>query len=289
MRGFRVIGSFAFAVTSAWLLIAGLSVLELLLAPAESGQPWRRRLFNLLYLPLLLAISLAVQPFFARAGSAAIGLFRGGLVAHVFVPRTLPGIVLFTLVFAFAWDLWRYWFHRLQHAVPLLWLSHRFHHDETAINVAANARIHGLSFVLSELLYLPFLVVFGALLPPFLVTFVLFRCWGFVLHLNVRLPFGRATRWIAGPQWHRVHHSIESRHQDKNFASLFPMIDVLFGTHYEPARDEYPRTGLSGERSAGQLREATVQPLVDAAAMVLATLRGRRRERLEGQVSTSLR
>jgi sterol desaturase/sphingolipid hydroxylase (fatty acid hydroxylase superfamily) len=46
------------------------------------------------------------------------------------------------------------------------------------------------------------------------------------------------------PRYHRVHHSLETRHWDKNFASLFPFWDIIFGTAYFPARSEYPKTGL---------------------------------------------
>jgi sterol desaturase/sphingolipid hydroxylase (fatty acid hydroxylase superfamily) len=54
---------------------------------------------------------------------------------------------------------------------------------------------------------------------------------------------------LLTPQMHRIHHSRESRHLDRNFAFIFPLWDVLFGTYYHPGPFEYPATGLaSGDR-----------------------------------------
>ena len=53
---------------------------------------------------------------------------------------------------------------------------------------------------------------------------------------------------ITGPQYHRIHHSFQLEHLDKNFAAFFPIWDILFGTYYHPGKDEFPSTGLlSGE------------------------------------------
>jgi hypothetical protein len=75
------------------------------------------------------------------------------------------------------------------------------------------------------------------------------------IHANLRLSLGPVSPVVAGPQLHRIHHSLEPRHRDRNYAAFFPLWDVLFGSYYAPKRDEYPRTGLAtGERvtSIGQ-------------------------------------
>lgn len=89
----------------------------------------------------------------------------------------------------------------------------------------------------------------------------MFRLWGFVNHANVRLGFGPLTSFVAGPQWHRIHHSVEAEHRDKNFSTFFPFIDRMFGTYYAPAPDEYPATGIGPERE-GFLMQATISPFV---------------------------
>ncbi|MFI4904937.1 MAG: sterol desaturase family protein, partial [Burkholderiales bacterium] len=73
--------------------------------------------------------------------------------------------------------------------------------------------------------------------------------WPYFIHANVRLPLGGLTRVVVGPQAHRIHHSLEDAHADRNFAAVFPLWDILFGTFCAPRAGEYPRTGLhSGER-----------------------------------------
>lgn len=58
--------------------------------------------------------------------------------------------------------------------------------------------------------------------------------WAVFLHANVRWTFG-PLRWvIATPHFHRWHHSRAPEARDKNFAALFPIWDVLFGTLYLP-------------------------------------------------------
>ena len=100
----------------------------------------------------------------------------------------------------------------------------------------------------------------------------MFRLWGVVNHANLRLNFGIFIPLISGPQWHRIHHSIEPEHQDKNFAAFFPFIDIIFGTYYRPQKDEYPDTGLVEETAESDLWGATFSPLIKWYEMVTGRL-----------------
>ena len=66
---------------------------------------------------------------------------------------------------------------------------------------------------------------------------------------------------IAGPQWHRIHHSLKAEHSNKNFAAFFPFIDLMFGTYYHPAQNDYPQTGLVHRNSETDLELATLSPV----------------------------
>jgi sterol desaturase/sphingolipid hydroxylase (fatty acid hydroxylase superfamily) len=77
-----------------------------------------------------------------------------------------------------------------------------------------------------------------------------FRLIESLSHTNVRLSFGRigATMFV-GPQFHRVHHSIEhasapfDRSRGCNFAVILPVWDVIFSTR---RRDlAFPQTGVA--------------------------------------------
>jgi len=203
---------------------------------------------------------------------------RGGIFARLQAERrTLIVEVCLALVFAVLWDVWQYWIHRWQHVSTLLWETHKFHHSDAALNASSQARHHALSYVLYLVTYAPMLLLFGTFAPHAAVSIIMFRLWGFVNHANVRVPFGLLTTLIAGPQWHRIHHSIQEEHFDRNFAALFPFIDRVFGTYYAPARDEYPPTGLPFQEER-MLRQATISPLVAWSSAILKTVRGRWRE-----------
>ena len=256
-----------------FILTVIFSLLEAL-APAERGQALSKRLFNLLYLPVALALILSLNFLIAPFYSRALGIAGGGLLPEFINAQSgFAANVLFALFFAVVFDIWQYWAHRLQHSVPFLWDTHMFHHSETALNSSTFARNHILSNLLLVILYLPFLILLGPQTPHFIALFLMFKLWGFVNHANVRVHLGPLTSIIAGPQWHRIHHSLYREHRNKNYATFFPFIDMLFGTYHRPARNEYPATGLSAEARDDFLREATILPFANWNKMTRRWLR----------------
>jgi len=216
-------------------------------------------LANYLYLPFYLAAVYLLQAAFTPYFSWVITATGGGVLARL---RTPLGEIVVTIVFALVWDLWQYWIHRWQHTSPILWESHKLHHSDTDISSSTQGRHHLLNYVLNLVCYAPILLLFGGFAPHAVGAFLMFRLWGFVNHANLRISFGPLTSVIAGPQWHRIHHSTQPEHLDKNFATFFPFIDRLFGTYYKPARNEYPPTGLVGGNSEPFVVQATVSPFL---------------------------
>jgi sterol desaturase/sphingolipid hydroxylase (fatty acid hydroxylase superfamily) len=82
-------------------------------------------------------------------------------------------------------------------------------------------------------------VIAGAV--PFLTFYAIF------LHANLCWDFGPFRYVIASPRFHRWHHTSELEGLDKNFAGLFPAIDLLFGTFYMPPGREPSVFGLTNE------------------------------------------
>lgn len=204
-----------------------------------------------------------LQFVFAPVFSFALVRTGGGFLPRLInPPRGFFDQLGLALAFAFVWDLWQYWVHRLQHVWPVFWQTHKFHHSETALNASVQARHHLFNYVLHTCLYLPLLLVWGSLSPHFAAAFVMFRLWGFINHANLRLDLGFLTPFISGPHWHRIHHSTVVDHYDKNFAAFFPFIDILFGTYYRPQKDEYPPTGIPADEFSGHLSEATIAPFI---------------------------
>lgn len=244
------------------LMLALVFYLPERLAPAEEGQPRAKRINNLIYTPVVIAVIFLIQPLFNPVFSFLLTSSGGGLLwGFISKPGGVMGQVIFAIAFAVFWDVWQYWVHRLQHSSNFLWQTHKFHHTETALNATSQARHHFLNNIPILIGYLPVVILFGAQQPHFLATFLMFRLWGFVNHANVRTNFGPLMPVIASPQWHRIHHSIQAEHLNRNFATFFPFIDILFGTYYAPRRGEYPPTGMP-EGDTGDLREASVAPLL---------------------------
>jgi sterol desaturase/sphingolipid hydroxylase (fatty acid hydroxylase superfamily) len=141
-------------------------------------------------------------------------------------------------------DLYHYTFHRLQHAIPFLWAMHSFHHSANALTFVTGARHLWMERVLASAV-LPIMPLLFQIPPDMqlilsLIYFIPDSC----AHLNVRFPMGRMITFVNSPQWHRIHHSAMPEHRDKNFASLLPLWDILFGTAWIPKPDEYPVTGF---------------------------------------------
>jgi sterol desaturase/sphingolipid hydroxylase (fatty acid hydroxylase superfamily) len=151
------------------------------------------------------------------------------------------------LVAALVTDFFFYWFHRLQHANRLLWPAHLLHHSDMALGVTTTHRTHFLEHVFVPFFMAsPMTVLFVLPAPDLVMIGILPAVWSNVVHMNVRIGFGRLWWLLASPQYHRIHHSIEPAHCDKNFAVWFPIWDVIFGTAYAPRRGEFPATGVDG-------------------------------------------
>ena len=69
-------------------------------------------------------------------------------------------------------------------------------------------------------------------LVPALVLFI-GSMWSFVIHANVRWRLGPVEQLISPPAFHHWHHS-RNDHIDRNFSSMVPLIDRVFGTYYLP-------------------------------------------------------
>jgi len=143
-------------------------------------------------------------------------------------------------------DLLAYWSHRMFHR-GALWRIHAVHHSSTDLDWLAAARVHPLNEVLSRAMQIVPLYLLGfrgealAALVPVLTLYAIF------VHANLRWDFGPLRYVIASPVFHRWHHTSQEEGLDKNFAGLFPWIDIVFGTFYMP-RDRQPeRFGLSGQ------------------------------------------
>jgi sterol desaturase/sphingolipid hydroxylase (fatty acid hydroxylase superfamily) len=233
------------------------------LLPAERGQPLRDIRLNVLYLPCYVVGTALLLP---PTTALLVGQLRthypqmfGLIPVDSLLEANLRGLA-YLLIYDFAY----YWFHRAQHRLRWLWSQHKLHHSDPSLNVTTSLRHHWLENSLRVFfMTLPMAVLFD-LTPTFSagVAFVL-SFWGFYIHTNLNLHFGAFNRVLCSPQLHRLHHSMREEHQDRNFAAIFPIYDILFGTYAAPRRGDVPETGLiSGERVT-TLWQANALPFVD--------------------------
>jgi sterol desaturase/sphingolipid hydroxylase (fatty acid hydroxylase superfamily) len=241
-------------------IYAGFLALERV-RPAEPHQAARAVWWNVQWWVLYSALSaLLVQGALGGLAPAVRRAFGGPLVA--LEPATSSaGLLAHSLLFLFVFDLFYYGFHRLQHTWPLLWEQHRLHHSERALNVTTTQRHHWLEEPLRVFfIVLPMGLAFD--IPRAQAGALAFglSLWGFFIHSNLRLRLGWLTPLLVGPQLHRIHHSIEPEHMDRNFAAFFPIWDIAFGSYWRPGKSEFPATGLRGEPPPASLVEASLAP-----------------------------
>jgi sterol desaturase/sphingolipid hydroxylase (fatty acid hydroxylase superfamily) len=228
------------------LMISGGMALEWLI-PARV-EPLSNAPLNIVFGAMMLFFAAALVPIQAiivRSSIDRIGW--SGLFDLGFDPGTsLVLAVCAMLVSALALDFFFYWFHRLQHS-GLLWPQHLLHHSDTALNVTTTQRAHFLEhFLIPIFMTLPLALLFRLPAVDLIWIAAIPAAWAYFVHMNIRVNFGPLWWLLTSPQYHRIHHSIEPKHFDRNFALWFPIWDLLFGTAYRPRAGEYPATGVSG-------------------------------------------
>jgi sterol desaturase/sphingolipid hydroxylase (fatty acid hydroxylase superfamily) len=169
----------------------------------------------------------------------------------------------------FVMDACFYAYHRAQHRFPILWAIHELHHADAELNVTTSLRTYWLEGPLQFLVVsLPALFLIGV--DPFAIAIFPFVSTVVLLfsHANLRLRLGWLTPIVVGPQLHRLHHSDLPKHQDRNFAQIFPILDVVFGTYRPPRPDEFPTTGTPTLASDAPVGAVLVRPFRLAARAV---------------------
>jgi sterol desaturase/sphingolipid hydroxylase (fatty acid hydroxylase superfamily) len=255
------------AVALSLLIIHGFE----LVLPAKRGQGYRSIRFNVLAAVTYLALTPIAHFLPGYIVTATVQAAHGPWLA-IDLSRVLAGqsgwlriplLLLFSLVSLFVFDFFYYWYHRLQHANGWLWEQHKLHHTDEAVNVTTSLRHHWTEGGFRGILIaMPMNILFKITPVESGVVTMLIAQWGYITHANVRLPLGPLSALLAGPQVHRIHHSIRSEHHNKNFCAFYPIWDILFGTFYWPHTDEFPETGVIGEIGRPGLMEVLFGPFI---------------------------
>ena len=240
---------------SEYLLIAALFAVFGLFEyarPAEAGQGWRGRLRNMAYMVIVLSIGtfLATMAFRFLPSAPRQLAYEGPLTSAARA---------FAIIFII--DFLYYWYHRLQHKVHALWMIHELHHSEGEMNIFTSYRTYWLEYpIQAVVITAPAFYLVGLETAALAIVVTVSTLFLMSSHSNIRLSLGPLTPVLVGPQLQRIHHSRLLEHRDQNFAQVFPIFDILFGTYYRPAPDEYPPTGTDELASDAHVLDTTTRP-----------------------------
>jgi sterol desaturase/sphingolipid hydroxylase (fatty acid hydroxylase superfamily) len=191
------------------------------------------------------AISHLFIQFFGIVTQKPAVLFFGWIgmdKVHVWV-QSLPFIPALLLAF-FSTDLFQYWAHRFFHTRVYLWRFHSIHHSTQNMDWLAGSRTHFIDiFFTRAMTFIP-LYVLGFSTTVFNVYIIFIAIHAVLIHANTRINFGFLKYIVTTPQYHHWHHCEDPKYYGHNFASIFPLIDILFGTYYLPGKEWPAGTGV---------------------------------------------
>ena len=176
---------------------------------------------------LLGGASLAeIDRWLANGGVALAPQFMRDAVSSLpFALQVLVGLAVADFTF--------YWGHRLFHVKPL-WYLHAIHHSPPTLDWLSAVRSHPIDDAIMAAIQTVPLLFLGFDPAVFVAVTPIVAVWSVFSHANVAWDLGPLKYAILTPRFHRWHHTSEEEGIDKNFAGLFPIWDIVFGTWYMP-------------------------------------------------------
>jgi sterol desaturase/sphingolipid hydroxylase (fatty acid hydroxylase superfamily) len=170
-------------------------------------------------------------------GSSVAGVVFGAASIALFATAAQHQVI--NIPFAWwAWalcfvldDLAYYVFHRAAHRVRWFWAAHVNHHSSQHYNLSTALRQTWTGFLAINFIFRLPLILFG--FPAKMLLFVggvnlIYQFW---IHTEA---IRRMPKWFEAvmntPSHHRVHHAVNPRYLDRNYAGVFIIWDKMFGT-----------------------------------------------------------
>lgn len=168
----------------------------------------------------------------------------------------LPVAVEFGIAFVlFDWSF--YWWHRLNHRVPLLWRFHNVHHADPDLDVTTSFRFHAVEIGYSSAFRATQVLLIGPAAWMYFIYELVFQVATVFHHSNVKLPVGverAVNRVFVTPRMHGVHHSHFHHETDSNYATVFSWWDRLHGSLRLNVAQQAIRIGVPGYSQPGDNR-----------------------------------
>ncbi len=140
-------------------------------------------------------------------------------------------------------DLCYYWSHRFAHEINILWAGHVVHHSSEEYNLPVALRQSALHGLMSWVFYMP-LAFIGVPWKMFVACNALNLIYQFWIHTRAVGRLSPLGEYILNtPSHHRVHHGVNPKYQDKNYAGVFIVFDRWFGSFQ--VEEEEPVYGIT--------------------------------------------
>jgi sterol desaturase/sphingolipid hydroxylase (fatty acid hydroxylase superfamily) len=230
------------------------------LNPVEAQGGLRQRLSDVLYtlltrlgfLPLLFFFALLPLRLWLKREMVDAGYVA--MTLDQIVPSLADHPLVTGLIYLLLLDLVEYWRHRLQHQWEWWWALHSLHHSQRQMSFWTDDRNHVLDEASRYLLAAVIALLIGVSPAQFILVIMVMGVFESLTHANIRLRFPGGFEWVlVSPRYHRLHHAVgqenSTRHDVRNYAALFPIWDVLFGT--ADFGHDYPATGIADHPRLG--------------------------------------
>jgi len=205
-------------------------------------------------LPLSIINGVLYHVLFAGAITmllVATGRNEHGLLNLMAMPLVLR-VTLGVLLLDFSIYLW----HLLNHVLPILWRFHRVHHSDMNMDVSTANRFHFGEILLSGLVRLAVIHLFGIPLLSYLLFEILVNLSIQFHHSSIRVNYRFERVWallFVPPFLHRIHHSVKIRERDANYGVILSVWDRLLGTLVTDVDQEGIVIGIGSHRDFSKL------------------------------------
>lgn len=166
---------------------------------------------------------------------------------HYFGLYGIYGLLSTVIVF----DLFNYWWHRVNHTIGFFWRFHRYHHMDTELDSTTALRFHPMELILSYGIKSVWIIIWGPSITDFLIFESLITGYAVFHHSNIDL----GDRWESlvrlihiTPRLHTAHHTVSRRTRDSNYSTIFSFWDRLFRTLKDATQKEMSELGIDEGR-----------------------------------------
>lgn len=171
-------------------------------------------------------------------------------------------LYLQSIIGVFFLDLSQYLRHRLMHS-RFFWVFHTTHHSAVELRFTTHFRVHPVEFFVDRGFTIVMLFLLGLNIESLGLVMTIAIVNNMWLHANIDLDYGHPLRYLfSSPNYHKWHHSTEREAQNKNYADLFPILDIIGGTYYYPKDRKPTDFGVRGESKGSKLHQTFLGPFV---------------------------